>query len=81
MANYKVNSSRNRIEIYFDSKPSVAIRDFMKNNGFRWNSYERYWFSYYSPNNVEVAEQVVSMANGYSSLTKTATVPSIKILR
>lgn len=76
MANYKINSSRNKIEIYFDSKPSVAIRDFMKNNGFRWNSYERYWFSYYSPNNVEVAEQVVSMANGYSSLTKTTTVPS-----
>jgi len=79
MANYKVNSSRNRIEIYFDSKPSVAIRDFMKNNGFRWNSYERYWFSYYSPNNVEVAEQTVSMANGgVHSKSKPVSAPAPK---
>lgn len=67
MAYYKVNSSRNKIEIYFDSKPSVAVRELMKSKGFRWNSYERYWFTYYSSSNVTAAEQICAMVNGDTS--------------
>lgn len=64
MAYYEVNTSANRIEIYFSSKPSVSIRDYMKSYGWRWHSYGKFWYHYNSATNKNVAEQVCAMANG-----------------
>lgn len=37
------NKDVNRIQFLFDSKPSEAVRDIMKHNGFRWSPSESAW--------------------------------------
>jgi len=69
MAYFTVNSADNRIEIHFGNKPSLSIRELMKSNGWRWNSYEKYWFHYVSAHNKEVAQQICDAANGGSTST------------
>lgn len=73
MAYYEVNTSYNRIEIYFGSKPSVSIRDFMKSHGWRWHSYNKFWYHYNSVANRDIAEQVCAMANGTKPTTPSVT--------
>ncbi len=72
MAYYEVNTSLNRIEIYFSSKPSVSIRDYMKLHGWRWHYNGKFWYHYNSESNRSVAEQVCDMANGTKTQSRSA---------
>lgn len=73
MAYYEVNSAYNRIEIYFSSKPSVSIRDYMKSYGWRWHSLNKFWYHYNSAANRNIAEQICAMANSTKQTTPTVT--------
>lgn len=37
------NTSDNRLQIFFPSKPSEEIRSLLKSSGFHWSSYNRAW--------------------------------------
>ena len=58
MPRYSRNYERNGIEIYFEKKPSEAVRDALKVNGWRWSSYNKYWYNYYSDMNLRFAEEL-----------------------
>ena len=58
MPYYKRNIERNGIEIYFDHKPSVSVRDLLKNNGWRWSGYSKCWYNYYSETHLKFAESI-----------------------
>lgn len=60
MARYIRNYDKNGIEIYFDNKPSVSIRDALKANGWRWSGFNKCWYNYYSDDNIRFAEEICS---------------------
>lgn len=39
------NSQFNSLEIYFDGKPSSAIRDALKELKFRWHGMKKCWYA------------------------------------
>ena len=80
LPHYKRNYERNGIEIYFDSKPSVVVRDLLKNNGWRWSSFGRCWYNYYSEFNVRFAESICDkkMAGVFNSELVKQTTPTLE---
>lgn len=40
----KINTAKNGIELHFDPKPSKAVLDDLKLNGFRWGKFNRCWY-------------------------------------
>lgn len=40
------NNKYNSLEVYFDGKPSEAVRDVLKSHKFRWHSVNRCWYGY-----------------------------------
>lgn len=52
---YIKDTYKKRIDLYFDEFPSDEIRAFLKNEGWKWNSTRRCWFSYLSQQNIETA--------------------------
>lgn len=63
MAHKIINDADNRVEIYFDGKPSNEVRDYLKQNHFRWYPYTKCWYSYKSKHNIEVADKALDMAS------------------
>lgn len=53
--NYELNG----IEIYFDYKPSVAVRDKLKANYWRWHDTKRCWYRTYTAENMKFAETII----------------------
>lgn len=51
----KNNTQFNSIEIYFDGKPSEAIREALKSLRFRWHSVNRCWYGYKDEETVKAA--------------------------
>lgn len=60
MARYELNNSLNGIEIYFDSIPSVAIRDEIKAAGFRWNSSKKCWYAAQTEEHMKIAKKMAA---------------------
>ena len=58
MASYKIDYEKNRIDIVFDRKPSVEIRDSLKCKGWRWNSFDKCWYHYYSESHLQFAKDI-----------------------
>lgn len=58
MAYYMRNYSQNGIEIYFEKKPSEALRNNLKENGWRWSGFKRCWYNYYSEDHLQFAESI-----------------------
>ena len=44
----RTNPQFNSIEVYFDGKPSEAVRTALKSLKFRWHSVKRCWYGYAS---------------------------------
>lgn len=89
MPRYELNYEKKLIEIYFEKKPSEAIRDTMKANGWRWSGFKKSWYNYYSDSNLRFAESLCgSNKNGFydefeTKQTKTpkkVTQPTTKII-
>lgn len=49
------NSQYNSTEIYFDGKPSEAVREVLKSHKFRWHSVKRCWYGYESEETIAAA--------------------------
>ena len=49
------NAQFNSTEIYFDGKPSEAVRDALKAHKFRWHSVKRCWYGYASEETIAAA--------------------------
>jgi hypothetical protein len=39
-----INKEKNDVELHFKSKPSTAILDDLKANGFRWGKFNKCWY-------------------------------------
>lgn len=80
MASYKIDYEKNRIDIVFDRKPSVEIRDSLKCKGWRWNSFDKCWYHYYSESHLQFAKDICDKKieeRPYQS-TKTNTIPTVR---
>lgn len=53
--NITYNSQYNSHEIYFDGKPSEAVREALKALKFRWHSIKRCWYGYGSEESIAAA--------------------------
>lgn len=49
------NPQFNSTEIYFDGKPSEAVREVLKSHKFRWHSVKRCWYGYESESTIAAA--------------------------
>lgn len=49
------NAQFNSTEIYFDGKPSEAVREVLKAHKFRWHSVKRCWYGYASEEAIAAA--------------------------
>lgn len=49
------NAQYNSLEIYFEGKPSEAVRDALTSNKFRWHSVKRCWYGYGSEESIAAA--------------------------
>ena len=57
-AMYAMNEKLNGIEITFEGKPSDAIRQMMKDNGYRWHRVKQLWYAKHTELREEVAKKV-----------------------
>jgi hypothetical protein len=48
----KTNPDYNSLEVYFDGKPSEAVREALKALKFRWHSVKKCWYGYTDPSQV-----------------------------
>ena len=62
------NPQFNSLEIYFEGKPSEAVRNVLKSSKFRWHSVKRCWYGYGSE------ESIASAITGASTEEEPATV-------
>ena len=57
-----LNAAKNGVELRFDSKPSEAVRDSLKANGWRWSRFGGLWYRRDSPAARAFAEAMTSKA-------------------
>ena len=62
----KINSEKNGIEIKFNHKPSQSIIDGLKENGFRWSSYNSVWWAKQTPDRLKFATMFIEAFNSIS---------------
>jgi len=53
----KLNEANGGIEIYFNSKPSTAVLDDLKEEGFRWGKFNKCWYRKDTPHARTVASK------------------------
>ena len=58
MNRYIINSSYNKIELYFDNKPNEKILSLLKQNGWRWNQFDKNWSARKTEENLYFAKKV-----------------------
>jgi len=75
-ANITLNQELNGIEISFDSKPTAATIETLKNNNFRWHRAKKLWYAKQTPERLTIAETI---ANG-ETITETETKKSVYLL-
>lgn len=60
MTTMTLNTNLNGIELYFDEKPADAIREAMKNLGFRWHAKKAMWWAKQTPERLALAEKLTA---------------------
>ena len=58
MPTYKLNTEHNGIEIYFESKPPESMLQELRDNGWRWHSVKRCWFTKKSDKSLALAKKL-----------------------
>lgn len=53
---YTLNTELNGIEIAFDEKPGEAVREALKQSGFRWHKARRIWYAKNTPARLELVQ-------------------------
>jgi len=57
---YSLNEQYNGIEITFKTRPSIKIRDELKQNGFRWHGQKKLWYAKQSERRIALAKKLAS---------------------
>lgn len=65
MCTMSINNQFNGIELTFEGKPETAIRDALKELGFRWHSQKKLW---YAKNTAERMALATKLSGGSSSV-------------
>ncbi|TVY09926.1 LPD25 domain-containing protein [Paenibacillus cremeus] len=63
-ATLNVNKEKKGIEIKFTVKPSQNVIDTLKENGFKWSSYNSVWYTKQTPDALNFAQMFVDTFNG-----------------
>ena len=58
MCKVLLNSELNGVELYFNGKPSQAVREEMKINGFRWNGKKVCWYAKQNNKTIALADKL-----------------------
>lgn len=78
MTTLAINKELNGIEVVFESKPTQAVIDSLKNSGFRWHRVKKLWYAKNTKERLALAE---SIADGKSKAaekaSKTSSSPSL----
>lgn len=72
MCTYSINPTFNGIEIIFETIPTAAIREAMKNAGFRWHSQKKLWYA-------KNTEERLSLAKRLSGSVATPATPAAPV--
>ncbi|WP_010498335.1 hypothetical protein [Paenibacillus elgii] len=72
-----INNEKNGIEIKFNHKPSQSIIDGLKENGFRWSSYNSVWWAKQTPERLKFATMFIEAFNSISQEEPEANVSEI----
>lgn len=62
MCTMAINTEMNGIELSFETKPGVAIRDEMKQAGFRWHGQKKLWYARKTAERLELASRLSGTA-------------------
>ena len=54
------NADENRLQLFFDGKPSDEIRATLKRNGFRWSPSNGCWQSYLNRRQIETTKEILN---------------------
>ncbi len=60
MTRYELNNEFKGIEIYFDSKPTQAVINTLKSDGWRWHGLKKCWYAKQSNKTIETAEKIIN---------------------
>ena len=58
MNTFTLNTEHNGVEIRFDTKPDIATRGTLKENGFRWHAKKKLWYAKQTPERLELAKSI-----------------------
>lgn len=58
MCTYKLNNAKKGIEIYFSTVPALAIRESLKNAGWRWSRFGGCWYNKQSEEALQFAQSL-----------------------
>lgn len=74
--NYELNG----IELYFESKPSREVLDYLKQNGFRWHNMKKCWYAKERETTLKVVENLKSgVSLDTPAETKTMNIHGVKV--
>lgn len=70
MHTYKLNAEHNGIEIYFESRPPESTLQDLRDNGWRWHSVKRCWFTKKSEKALAFAKELTSNSEKHEEISQ-----------
>lgn len=78
MTTLTINKELNGIEVIFESKPTQAVIDSLKNNGFRWHRVKKLWYAKNTPERLALIESIADeKAETTEKIKKVSSLPSL----
>ncbi len=67
MPHYEIHPGKkqNRIDLYFEEKPSRDVLDRLKSNNWKWHNQNKCWYTWASQDHIDEAEDICNCDDGY----------------